>query len=478
MQAATKETLTFDFTNRDLYNPKYIPLFRNESDFLHLVGSAGSGKSRFEAQKEIVKSFFSERHGRKTLVCRKVGATLKDSVYSELNTVIHDWKLTDCFRPLKNPLEIENRITGVVFLFKGLDDIEKVKSISGVDRIWVEEATELDTYSELQQLRLRVRGFNKVQVTLSYNPINKFHWLNTEIHEMRPKGHFIFKTTYRDNVKMLARDPGYAVYIESLKETNPNYYKVYGLGEWGENPEGLVHPDYKTDYTEMPVVDGYGLDLGWNDPCALAEIAIRDLPKHDKRVLFANGRLYKSRLSPTDLVKECDNLGIDKNKPMACDGSWPGYIEELRRGGYFAFPVDKSKGSVKEGITKINELEFQIIAGNKEMLKEASNYSWVNKNGVWLDEPQDGADHYMNAIRYGVRASKAFPRAEELSYEEQRERSVPSALRLDAIAYRAPLQSEEQTERELATHDAYAGLAEILRKRREEDSNGNGHFSL
>lgn len=479
MQAVKEkpQVQTFDFSNRDLYNPKYIPLFKNESDFLHLVGSAGSGKSRFEAQKEIVKSFLSNRRGRKTLVIRKVATTLKESVYSELRTVIDAWKLTDCFTLLKSPLEITNNVTGVRFIFIGLDDVEKVKSIQGVDRVWIEEATELETSEELAQLQLRLRGFSKVQITLSYNPINIHHWLNTEIHEMRPDGHFIFKTTYKDNIRLLERDPSYAEKIERYRLTKPNFYKVYGLGEWGDNPEGLIY-EYKTEYKEMPGVDRYGLDLGWVDPCALVETAIRDVPGHSKKVLFVNGRLLKSMLTATDLVKELDNLGIDKNKPMACDSNWPGYIEELKRAGYFAFPVEKGKGSVNSGIAAVQEYEIQVIAGNKELLKEISNYSWAKRDGHYLEEPEDGEDHYMDALRYGVKAKKYIPRPENLSPAEQRERTVPQNLRLDEIEKRTPHQPVELTEREIRSHDAYASLAEMLKRKAEEASEDSGYFSL
>lgn len=475
--AAQAQVQTFDFSNRDLYNPKYIPLFKNDADFLHLVGSAGSGKSRFEAQKEIVKSFRSERRNRKTLVIRKVATTLKESVYSELKTVIDGWNLTDCFSMLKSPLEITNNVTGARFVFIGLDDVEKVKSIQGVDRVWIEEATELDTSEELAQLQLRLRGFKKLQITLTYNPVNVHHWLNTEIHEMRPEGHFIFKTTYKDNIRLLERDPSYAEKIERYKYTKPNFYKVYGLGEWGDNPEGLIF-EYKTEYSEMPGVDRYGLDLGWVDPCALTEIAIRDVPGKDKKVLFANGRLYKSRLTPSDLVKELDALSIDKNKPMACDSNWPGYIEELKRAGYFAFPVEKGKGSVKSGIAQVQEYELQIIAGNKEMLKEVSNYSWAKRDGHYLEEPEDGEDHYMDALRYSVRAAKYIPRPENLSPAERIERSVPQMYRWDEIEKRTPFQPTEQTEREIESHERYAALAEMLRQKREEESDDNGYFSL
>src|SRR3954471_8783949 len=108
-----------DFSDLALYNRSYVPLFENRAEFLHLVGGAGSGKSRFEAQREIVESFEPKRSRRKTLVVRKVANTLKDSCYSELKTVIYEWGLDAKFEISKSPLGLVNTLTGVEFLFRG-----------------------------------------------------------------------------------------------------------------------------------------------------------------------------------------------------------------------------------------------------------------------------------------------------------------------------------------------------------------------
>lgn len=406
---------TFDFSNRDLYNAAYIPLFKNDTEFIHLFGSAGSGKSRFAAQKEIVKSFRPERRGRKTLVIRKVAKTLKDSVYSELRGVIYEWKLDDCFEMLKSPLQITNNLTGVTFLFIGLDDVEKVKSISGVDRIWIEEATELDTLQELQQLRLRLRGFDKVQITLSYNPINVYHWLNQEIHEKRPANHFIFKSTYRDNEKMLAVSPDYATYIESLKDTDPNYYKVYGLGEWGQNAEGLIYPDYSVS-DEMPDVQFYGLDFGFNDPTALIAGAVRDEHGETRKRLYWQEMLYETGLTSASLVGRMEAIGIDKRKVIICDNARPEMIADLRKAGFNAKPCTKYKGSVVEGINAVKGYKLYITAGSKNIFREIQNYSWLEKDGRYMDDtPKDGVDHAMDAGRYGLE-SVNVPRFETSTF--------------------------------------------------------------
>lgn len=393
--ATRKLQIKFD---PDLFNRSYIPLLHNKAEFLHLFGSAGSGKSMFAAQREIVESY--ERRNRKTLVIRKVGNTLKDSVYSELKGVISEWGLDEHFDILKSPLSITNNLTGVEFLFKGLDDPEKIKSIKGVDRVWIEEATELEDPKELRQLRLRLRGFSDVQIVLSYNPINVHHWLNTDIHEMRPDGHFIFKSTYRDNEKMLAVSPGYADYIESLKDTDPLYYKVYGLGEWGQNREGLVYPDY-TIVADMPAAQFYGLDFGFNDPTSLTEHAVSDTYASDRKDFFWNELIYETHLTSGMLIDRMNEKGVSKKLPMICDNARPEMIEDLKGAGFNAMPCTKYKGSVLDGINRVKSYNVRIKAGSKNILREIQNYSWMEKDGKFRDdEPKDAVNHAMDSGRY------------------------------------------------------------------------------
>lgn len=395
------KTQTFNFADPRLYNPVYLPLFKNNAEFLHLFGSAGSGKSRFAAQKEIVKSFRPERRNRKTLIIRKIFNTLANSVYAELKTVIYEWKIEDCFDILKSPLQIVNKLTGVVFVFIGLDDVEKVKSITGVDRIWIEEATELTSQTELDQLRLRLRGFEDVQITLSYNPINVFHWLSTEIHQKHPDGHFILKTTYRDNVKMLAVDPHYAESIERLKFTNPNYYKIYGLGEWGQNAEGLIYPDYAS-VDEMPDAQAYGLDFGYNDPTALCAVAVRDEYGQEKKSLYLRELLYKTHLTSDQLITELTRIETNRTLPIIADNARPEMIEALRQAGFYMIESQKGKGSVIAGINTVKLHDVKIVAGSTNFFREITTYAWKNKNGQWLEEPQDGAEHLLDSTRYAV----------------------------------------------------------------------------
>lgn len=410
MTATVKvEKIKCDFSNPDLYNPAYIPLFENKSRFLHLWGSAGSGKSVFAAQKEIVLSFDWSRRKRKTLIIRKVKDTIKESVYAELKGVISEWGLDDSFEVLKSPLLIRNKLTDVEFIFFGLDDVAKLKSIRGIDRCLIEEATDLEK-NDFDQLDIRLRGFEDIQYTLCYNPIDEFHWLNTEIHDEQPAEHFFFHTTYKDNLKLLAKDPGYADRLESKKESNPNYYRVYAKGLWGRVVEGLIYEVFQTgvvfpkDEFGNDDIHFYGLDFGFSNPTALVAQHIEDaLPKNK---LINKEILYKPGLDGVGLVKEFDELKIRKDIRIIADSARPEMIKSLTDAGYKVIGCEKFAGSVLSGINRVRNYQIQIAAGSKNGIKEIQNYQKKEVNGRWFEEPAaNQVCHFLDAMRYGEQAN-------------------------------------------------------------------------
>jgi phage terminase large subunit len=129
-------------------------------------------------------------------------------------------------------MRIKCKLTGNEVAFAGLDDVEKIKSITfengELTDIWVEEATECQE-ADINQLKVRLRGGkSKKQMVLSFNPINIQHWI---------KKHFIDSglatvcfSTYKDN-KFLTDDDRKA--LEDLKLTDEYTYEVYCLGKWG-----------------------------------------------------------------------------------------------------------------------------------------------------------------------------------------------------------------------------------------------------
>lgn len=166
------------------------------------------------------------------LVVRQTGDTNRKSTFPLLKQVISNWNLGERFKVNESDMRIKCKLTGNEVAFAGLDDVEKIKSITfengELTDIWVEEATETQE-TDINQLKVRLRGGkSKKQIVLSFNPINIQHWI---------KGHFIDSglatvcfSTYKDN-KFLTDDDRKA--LEELKNIDEYTYNVYCLGQWG-----------------------------------------------------------------------------------------------------------------------------------------------------------------------------------------------------------------------------------------------------
>ena len=223
------------------FNPAYLPLlFEEESRYLVLYGGAGSGKSVFAAQRLLIR--LMERPGRNLLAARAVAATHRDSTYALFKRVIGMWGLGEVFRCLDSEPRI-CCVNGNEIIFKGLGDPEKLKSVtfSGgeLTDVWIEEASELSEgqFNQLD-LRLRGRGIRK-QMTLTFNPVSGQHWLKRRFFDSEDQRARVLKTTYRDNLFL---DDEYRRTLEGYRESDPYYYQVYCLGEWGVLGRSVFHP--------------------------------------------------------------------------------------------------------------------------------------------------------------------------------------------------------------------------------------------
>jgi hypothetical protein len=215
-------------------NRAYKRLLQSQARYLIVFGSGGSGKSYAIAQKIAIR--IASEAGHKILVVRKIERTIKDSVFAELLRVLRllEVKFAHTVSPKKITLPNGNEI-----IFYGLDDPEKIKSISGITSVWVEEATELN-YQDFAQLNLRVRGetANYKQFILSFNPIDELHWLKTEIIDKNLEDMEVVHTTYKDNHFL---DAEYINMLETINKQNEMMYRVYTLGEWGKVATGAEY---------------------------------------------------------------------------------------------------------------------------------------------------------------------------------------------------------------------------------------------
>ena len=216
--------------SKKVFNDVYLPYLDNNDRYLIFYGGGSSGKSYYIAQRWIYKLIHPTRCN--LLVTRQTGDTNRRSTFPLLKQVISNWNLAQHFKINESDMRIKCLLTGNEVAFAGLDDVEKIKSITfengELTHIWCEEATEMQE-ADINQLKVRLRGGKtKKQIVLSFNPVNIQHWI---------KGHFIDSglatvcfSTYKDN-KFLTDDDRKA--LEDLKYTDEYTYNVYCLGKWG-----------------------------------------------------------------------------------------------------------------------------------------------------------------------------------------------------------------------------------------------------
>lgn len=402
--------------DRKMFNEIYIPhLFDYSHRYEVHKGSAASGKSYFITQKLLIKAINNKR---KILIMRKIGNTLKDSVWQLFIDMLHTFKIYD--RCVVNKSEMKIKLPNEsILLFKGLDDPERIKSITGITDIFLEECTEF-SLDEVTQLDLRLRTkVQDLQIYFALNPVSKENYCYTyfrfnehEENEVIPKREYdktiVFNTTYKNN-KFLTQE--YIDSLEAIKETNPYYYTVYVEGRFA-NLGKLVYPnfeiqefDYKEILKQEDCIAIYGLDFGYvNDPSSLV-CAIAD-QKNNR--LYIYDEVYQKGLLNNEIAGIIIQKGISKEIIIA-DSAEKKSIEEIRR---FNVPrikaCRKGKGSILQGIQKIQQYKIVIHPSCVNAITEVRNYTWKkNKStGEYINEPVDTYNHLLDALRYSIQAIK------------------------------------------------------------------------
>lgn len=386
---------------KSLFNDAYYPLLLDYSKRYEIYyGGAGSGKSVHIAMKLIIKACNSKR---KVLIIRKYGTTLKDSVFQLIIDTLKKWKIyTYCKINLSTyTITLPNES---VFLFKGMDDSEKIKSITDITDIWCEEATELQL-DEYTQLDLRLRALtDNLQLFCSFNPVSKENWVFKKWFDVKAKydvaNTFILKTTYKDN-KFLPQS-----YIDALEEkinSNPQYYKVYALGEFA-TLEGLVITNWKSYEFDVMTLAAKGLeirngvDLGWVDKTAI----ILSLYDRENKTIYVYDEFYKSGCQLDEIAAAAKNMKIGKSK-VYVDAAEPRSIQFFKQEGINAYPCAKGKDSTKAGLMFLQNHLIIVHPSCRNLITEFENFSYIKskQTGEWTEETTHEYSHAIDALRYG-----------------------------------------------------------------------------
>ena len=337
---------------------------------------------------------------RKILVIRKIQRSIKDSIWDLTKGHLRRSGLYDSSDISKTDFEMVLP-NGSTFLFKGLDDEEKIKSINEITDIVVEEATEL-TENEFTQLNLRLRPkASNPQIYLFFNPVSKKNWVYSYFFENgAPINARVVQTTYKDN-KFLSDD--YCKELERLQERNPAYYRIYALGEFA-TLDKLVFPVWEQKIVSDEDVKGLnrwiGLDFGYvNDPSAIVWGNI----DQENKVIYVRGEYVKKGMLNDEIAKVMIDLGLQKDKSYG-DSAEPKSIAEIRRFGVNIDQTEKGKDSIIHGIQWIQQYRLVIDERCFKVKEELENYTWKKdkKTNEYLNEPVDTFNHTIDAIRYGL----------------------------------------------------------------------------
>lgn len=396
-----------DFVRRVArFNRVFLSSHRTDRRYVLLMGGAGSGKSVDTAQFLLLKALLDRQCN--VLVVRKVFGSHLNSTFAELSAAVERMGLGEYFEILRSVPEIRTK-NGNGFLFCGCNDErqrEKLKSINAasgkITDIWIEEATEL-SLADFQMLDDRLRGQlaegGFFQIRMTFNPVSSSHWIKKHFFDSPDEQTFLCRSTYLDN-RFCDRE--YHKRMQRRKRDDPEGYRIYGLGEWGECG-GLILPNIEVREFERGAgafdAVSMGQDFGFNNPNAVLELGLLDGDVYICRESYFTG------MDTAELIGRAEAAGFDKRVVMYCDSAEPDRILSWCRAGWRAVSAYKAAGSVAAEIDWLKQRKIFLHPECVNSLRELQAWRWrQDRNGGYTDEPVCADDHAIAALRYGTQA--------------------------------------------------------------------------
>ena len=392
-------------------NPGFREVDRSKKRYIVMKGSAGSGKSVDTAQNYILRLMADK--GRNLVCIRKSDITNRDSTFAELTGAIYRMfgdKADRYWQINMSPLKLTCKANGNQIIFRGMNDDkqrEKLKSITfqkgKLTDVWCEEATEL-TQADVEIIDDRLRGElppgQFYQIRLTFNPVNKNHWIKKVFFDIPDENVLTHHSTYLQNRFI---DEAYKARMERRKIVDPEGYQIYGLGEWGEIGGLILHnweikdiSQNLNDYDDIAI----GQDFGFNHANAILLLGIKD----DN--IYIIDEIYEHEKDTSEIIQKAIEKAIPSKKQMWCDSAEPDRIKEWTKAGFRARGVDKggSKGSVNAQIDWLKQRYIYVHPHCVNTIKEMQQWKWKkdDKSGEYLDEPVPVMDDAMAALRYGI----------------------------------------------------------------------------
>lgn len=342
-------------------------------------GSSSASKTYSILQKLILQAQNSKEH-RLVSIVTDTHPNVSKGAHRDFENILSEANIKYTGR--NTPLEIT--VNNWLFEFFGLDDETKARG-GRRDILFINEANRVK-WEAARQLIMRTRE----TVYLDYNPDAEF-WAH-EKYIGKKDTEFVI-VTYKDNEAC----PKAAIdEIESYIETDPEWYKVYGLGLIGNLYKGKIFPEWE-QIEKFPEIDGYwyGLDWGFStDPTAI----VKTIKFNDR--IYLDEICYQTELRNTEIAKLLFDSGYS-GEPVICDSAEPKSIYDLQIMGINAIPADKRPGSINAGIDFLKRHKVLVTQRSENIIKENKHYKWKqDKDGKFINQPKDFLNHLMDATRY------------------------------------------------------------------------------
>ena len=388
-------------------NPCFREVDRSQKRYVVLMGSAGSGKSVDTAQHYLLR--LMQEKGRNLLCVRKSDITNRDSTFAELTGALYRMfgdKAGRYWQVNLSPMSLVCRHNGNTIIFRGVNDErqrEKLKSITfqrgKLTDVWIEEAPEI-TQSDFEIIDDRLRGElppgQFYQIRLTFNPVNKNHWIKKVFFDTPDPNVLTHHSTYLENRFI---DDAYRQRMERRKRVDPEGFRIYGLGEWGETG-GLILKGWEIkecsrsleEYDDVAI----GQDFGFNHANAVLLLGWKDGDVYILRELYV---FEKDTAEIIRLAKD-----FPKKRRMWCDSAEPDRIKMWKDAGFQAAAVSKEKNSVTAQIDWLKQRTIFVHPSCTATIKELQQWRWKKdeRTGEYLDQPVPIQDDAMAALRYGV----------------------------------------------------------------------------
>ena len=342
-------------------------------------GGTRSGKT-YNILLWLIYYYCTNNRNKTITICRKTFPALRATVMRDFLDILRG---SDMYREEDhNKSNSEYHLYGNLIEFISLDQPQKVRGRKR-DLLYANEVNEL-TWEDWQQLLFRTEG----RIIGDFNPSDEYHWLYDKV--ISREDCDFFKTTYKDNPFLsleLIKE------IERLRETDEQYWQIYGLGERAISRATIYSYTEVEKVPENALFLSYGMDYGFtNDPTALVAIF-----KHEHNLYFKE-MLYRTGMTTQDIHQFLRSKQIDG--PIYADTAEPRLNEELKRMGW---NIRKSEKDIRAGIDMLKRHKLHVTKDSANLIMEFRNYKWKeDKSGIITNAPVDEHNHLLDSCRYGT----------------------------------------------------------------------------